>query len=64
MAWSVSFYPQVYINWKRKRYFVCVTVITKFNCYQGWEAIGALKYCLWVKYGGGVKMVTRESHGA
>ena len=20
-AWSVSFYPQVYLNWKRKRYY-------------------------------------------
>ena len=25
VAWSISFYPQVYINWKRKRYFIEVT---------------------------------------
>ena len=30
VAWSVSFYPQIYENWKRKRYQKCSDISLKF----------------------------------
>jgi cystinosin len=43
-AWSISFYPQIYLNWKRK----CVTGFSiDFAMYNftGFSAYSA--YCLW-----------------
>lgn len=31
-AWSVSFYPQIYENWRRKRYWKIVLTVVE-NCY-------------------------------